>query len=164
MKPHSKEWYERHATRQNGYFYPWRSRIDAGNGEDAYVELVRSHLSPTSDVLDVGCGHGEHALAIAAHCRSVLAYDRVALWIARAEAERSARGVGNVTFLCHDSSPEANGGRARLPGEARSRDLVISRRGRSTGSPTRGEWPARRDPAHAAARRANAERAAGARP
>ncbi len=129
LKPHSKEWYERLATLQDGYFYPWRSRLDPGNGEDAYLDLVRAHLSPTSDVLDVGCGHGEHALEIAPHCRSVVAYDRVVPWIARADAERRARGLANVTFLNHDSSPEANGGRARLPGEARSHDLVISRRG-----------------------------------
>jgi SAM-dependent methyltransferase len=129
LKPHGKEWYERLATLQDGYFYPWRSRLEPGNGEDAYLELVGRHLSARSDVLDVGCGHGAHALEIAARCRSVLAYDRVAAWIARAEAERRARGAGNVAFLCHDSSPEANGGRARLPGEARSYDLVISRRG-----------------------------------
>jgi len=59
-------------------------------------------------VLDVGCGHGGHALEIAPACRSVVAFDRIASWIARAEKEQRARGVVNATFLCHDSSPAAN--------------------------------------------------------
>lgn len=128
-RPHSNEWYERLAARQDGYYYPWRSRLDAGNGEDAYLELVRRQLGPRADVLDVGCGHGAHALEIAPACRSIVAFDRIAPWIARAEAERRARSLANAAFLCHDSSPAANGGRARLPGEAGAYDLVISRRG-----------------------------------
>ena len=121
LKPHGRAWYERLAARQDGYFYPWRSRIDEGNGEAAYLREVRRHLGPRVDVLDVGCAHGAHALELAPFCRSVVGYDRVAAWIARAEAERRARGVPNATFLCHDSPP--------LPGEDRSYDLLISRRG-----------------------------------
>src|SRR5262245_6880930 len=129
LTPHSREWYERLARWQSGYFYNWRSRVDEGNGEDAYVGIVRRHLTTASDVLDVGCGNGAHALELGPHCRSVVAYDRVAAWIERAESDRRANGARNVTFLCHDSSPDANGGYARMPGTPQSYDLVISRRG-----------------------------------
>lgn len=37
LRPHSAEWYDRLYTLQPGYYYPWRSRLAAGNGEDAYL-------------------------------------------------------------------------------------------------------------------------------
>ena len=66
-----------------GYYYPWRSRLGAWNGEDAYLALVRAHLRPDADLLDVACGHGEVTLDLAPLCRSVLGYDRIALDPAR---------------------------------------------------------------------------------
>ena len=81
LRPHSKAWYERLATMQQGYHYPWRSILPAINGEDMYLEILRQGLAPDKDVLDVGCGHGEVALDIAPLCNSVLAYDRVAHYI-----------------------------------------------------------------------------------
>jgi SAM-dependent methyltransferase len=129
LKPHSKAWYERLATLQEGYYYPWRSILPPFNGEDVYLEMVGQQLSPDKDVLDVGCGHGEVALDIAPHCRSVLAYDRVPPYIELARSLARERGVNNATFLCADSSPEANGGRPRIPAEDNSFDLIISRRG-----------------------------------
>ena len=35
LQPHTPEWYDRLATLQPGYYYPWRSRPAAWNGEDA---------------------------------------------------------------------------------------------------------------------------------
>jgi SAM-dependent methyltransferase len=128
LKPHSKEWYERLAALQSGYFYPWRSRVEAGNGEEAYREWVQRHVTRRTDVLDVACGHGDHALELAPACHSIVGFDRARSWIERAERERVTRGVANASFVCHDSSPEANAGRARLPGESGSYDLLIARR------------------------------------
>jgi SAM-dependent methyltransferase len=122
-------WYDRLATLQEGYYYPWRSRLDPWHGEDAYLELVRRHLRPDADVLDVACGHGEVALTIAPHVRSVLGYDRTAAWVAMAQRAVGERGLTNATFLCHDSSPAANGGRARLPVADASLDLLICSKG-----------------------------------
>jgi SAM-dependent methyltransferase len=90
---------------------------------------VCGHLRPDADLLDVACGHGEVALDLAPLCRSVLGYDRIAPWIERAQHTAQERGVANATFVCHDSSPEANGGRARLPAAVGSFDLLICRRG-----------------------------------
>lgn len=129
LKAHSKAWYDRLAQLQSGYYYPWRSKVPPFNGEDIYLEIVQQHISTESDVLDIGCGHGEVALELAPHCRSFLAYDRVSSYIDMAQAAASEKGIHNLTFICADSSAEANGGQARIPANEDSFDLIISRRG-----------------------------------
>ncbi|MCE7980594.1 MAG: class I SAM-dependent methyltransferase [Caldilinea sp. CFX5] len=129
LRPHSPEWYDRLATIQDGYYYPWGATLAPWNGEDTYLDLVRQHLRPELNVLDVACGHGEVALSLAPHCRSVLGYDRVARWIERAQQTAQAQGLTNATFVCHDSSTAANGGQPRLPGGEAAFDLLICRRG-----------------------------------
>ena len=129
LRPHSNEWYDRLATLQDGYYYRWGSQLAPWNGEDNYLDLVHQHLHPDLDVLDVACGHGEVALRVAPLCRSVLGYDRVASWIARAQQTAQAQGLTNATFVCHDSSRDANGGQPRLPSGAAAFDLLICRRG-----------------------------------
>lgn len=129
LQPHSIEWYDRLASLQDGYYYRWHSDLAPWNGEDSYLELVQQHLHPDLDVLDVACGHGEVALHIAPYCHSVLGYDRVASWIARAQQTAQDQGLTNATFVCHDSSRDANGGQARLPASGPTFDLLICRRG-----------------------------------
>src|SRR5689334_12869975 len=129
LQPQTAEWYDRLTTLQEGYYYPWRSQLGDWNGEDEYPTLVCRHLSSDADVLDVACGHGEVALAIAPLCRSVLGYDRTAAWVELAQRSARVRGVTNATFVCHDSSPDANGGRARLPAPDASFDLLICSKG-----------------------------------
>jgi SAM-dependent methyltransferase len=127
--PQTAPWYDRLATLQQGYVYPWRSAIGAWHGEDAYLALVRQHLRPDLDVLDVACGHGEVSVEIAPQVRSVRGYDRTAAWIALGQEAARERGLTNLTFVCHDSSLEANGGRARIPAEEGSFDLLICSKG-----------------------------------
>lgn len=135
LSPHTNSWYERLATQQEGYFYPWHSSLGEFNGEDAYLQMLRQHLSMDKDVLDAGCGHGDVALEIARFCRHVTAYDRIPQYItlAQANAQKQGaaqkRGITNVTFLCADSSTTVNGGTGRIPAEPASIDLLISRRG-----------------------------------
>lgn len=126
---HTPEWYERLATRQGGYYYPWRSTLPAWHGEDAYLELVRRHVGPDTDLLDVACGHGEISLKIAPQAKSVLGYDRAAAWIELARRTARERGVTNVTFVWYDSSPTANGGQARIPADDASFDVLICSKG-----------------------------------
>jgi SAM-dependent methyltransferase len=129
LQPHSPAWYDRLSTMQSGYYYPWKSLLPPWNGEDNYLELVRRHLRPAADALDVGCGHGEVACEIAASVHSVLAYDRVTSYIHLAREAARQRNISNVTFLCADSSRDMNGGKPQIPAEPASFDLLISRRG-----------------------------------
>ena len=59
-----------------GFAHRWHSSVAAGNGEDAFIELVDQHLRPDSDVLDLGCGHGELTLTLAARCRTIVGIER----------------------------------------------------------------------------------------
>src|SRR5947207_3831966 len=129
LEPHSAAWYDRLASLQEGYHYVWQSALGAWNGEDAFLEIVRKHLRPDADVLEVACGHGELALEIAPQVRSVLAYDRTSPWIELARRAGGERGQSNVRFLIHDSSREANGGQVRLPADDASMDLLLCRKG-----------------------------------
>ncbi len=129
LQPHSPAWYDRLASLQNGYYYPWKSQVAAHNGEDAYLKLIRQYLTPKTDLLDVGCGHGEVSLDLAPHSHSVLAYDRVDAYIQIARENAGKKKIKNINYLCVDSSPEKNNGVALIPAEANSFSLIISRRG-----------------------------------
>ena len=113
---------------QEGYYYPWKSTIAPLNGEDAYLDLVRKHVSLQKDILDVGCGHGEVALELAPSCRSVLAYDRVLPYIQLAQDAAKQKDIHNIKFLYADSSAKVHD-RPTIPSESNSFDLIISRRG-----------------------------------
>jgi len=129
IRPHSDDWYDRLATLQEGYYYPWKSQLAPLNGEEAYLELVRKNLTQEKDVLDVGCGHGEVALSLAPFCRSILAYDRIESFIQLAQRAARKAAAENITYLWEDSSADANQGVVRIPAEADSFDVLISRRG-----------------------------------
>lgn len=126
-RAHSNEWYDHLAGIQQGYYYPWRSTVGERDGESAFIDLVREHLTPETRVLEVGCGHGELALELAPHCASLVAYDRVGSYIRLAEQQRESAGADNVTFLEYDMLNPAHH-EAQLPVEAGSIDLVIGRR------------------------------------
>jgi len=129
LQPHSPEWYDRLATHQDGYYYPWNSQVAPLNGETAFLDLVHQHLARNLDLLDVGCGHGGVALELAPYCRSILAYDRVESYIQIAQKNARKIGVDNLRYLCIDSSLLKNEGVAKIPAEADSFDMMISRRG-----------------------------------
>lgn len=129
LEAHTAEWYDRLATLQTGYYYPWRSQLERWHGEDTYLAMVHEYLHADADVLDAACGHGDVALEIAPHCRSILGYDRTAAWIQLAEQAARERNLTNTAFVCHDSSPQANGGHARLPAEDAAFDLLICSKG-----------------------------------
>ena len=122
-------WYDRLPTLQEGYYYPWSSQLGYWNGEDQYLSLVQRHLRSDMNVLDVACGHGDIANGIAPFCRSVLGYDRTASWVNLAQQSAVKLGVTNVNFVCHDSSPSANDGQARIPASNQSFDLLICSKG-----------------------------------
>ena len=117
------------AAQQGGYFYPWRSALGDGNGEDAYTQLVESHLSLEKIVLDAGCGHGTDMLAFAPKVRRFIGYDAVESFIAIARRRADEVGLASVALVLSNSSPDHNGGAARIPAADHTLDLIISRRG-----------------------------------
>jgi SAM-dependent methyltransferase len=117
------------ATLQGGYFYPWRAALGAGNGEDAYTQLVEARLSADKVVLDAGCGHGTDMLAFAPKVRRFIGYDAVESFIAIARQRAAEAGLTNVKLALANSSPRFNGGAARIPVADHALDLIISRRG-----------------------------------
>jgi SAM-dependent methyltransferase len=129
LSPQTPAWYDRLAAIQQGYVYTWPSHLDPWHGEDLYRALVRGHLYPEADVLDIACAQGEMALESAPHCRSVVGYDRTEAWIRLAQQAARERGLDNTSFVCHDSSADANGGHARLPAPAAAFDLLICSKG-----------------------------------
>jgi SAM-dependent methyltransferase len=117
------------AEQQGGYFYPWRSALGEGNGEDAYTQLVEAHLALGKVVLDAGCGHGTDMLAFAPKVRRFIGYDAVESFITIARRGAAEIGLANVELVLCNSSPRFNGGVARVPATDHTLDLIISRRG-----------------------------------
>jgi SAM-dependent methyltransferase len=127
-RAHSNSWYEQLARVQTGYYYPWTSTVGDRNGEQAFLELLSEYANPAVRVLEVGCGHGELALSIAGKFEHVIAYDRIAEYIALAEQAKTEAGTSNIDLLCYDAAdPELH--QVTLPAEDDSIDLVICRRG-----------------------------------
>lgn len=122
-------WYDRLATLQAGYYYPWSSHLAPDHGEDRYVTLVHRYLRPDATVLDVACGHGALTLDFAPHCRAIIGYDRTAEWIALAQEQARRTRQLNAAFIVHDSSPAANDGQAHLPVADASCDLIVCGKG-----------------------------------
>jgi SAM-dependent methyltransferase len=117
------------AAQQGGYFYPWRSALGDGNGEDAYTQLVEAHLAPGKIVLDAGCGHGDDMVKFAPKAGRFIGYDAVESFIAIARRRATETGLTNVELALANSSPQHNAGVARIPAPDHSLDLIISRRG-----------------------------------
>ena len=115
------------ASRQGGYAYDWVSDLAPGNGEDAYTALVLEHLTPGAVVLEAGCGHGPDIPGFAPKCARYIAYDAVDEFIAI--ARKGCADYPNVELITANSSARHNNGRARIPADDASLDLIISRRG-----------------------------------
>jgi 2-polyprenyl-3-methyl-5-hydroxy-6-metoxy-1,4-benzoquinol methylase len=64
----------------------------------ATLERVRAHLRPEDAVLELGCGTGTTALALAGSARTILATDYSERMIAIATAKARASGVERVEF------------------------------------------------------------------
>ena len=81
-------------------------KMDARAAEE--VELVRSRgLDASSVVVDLGCGTGQFALAVAAVCRRVVAVDVSPLMREALRRKRDEAGIGNLEiaeagFLTYD--------------------------------------------------------------
>ncbi len=114
-----------------GFTHPWQSTVAAGNGEDAFIELVERYLQPESAVLDLGCGHGEFTLLLAAKCRSIVGIEREPGYLELARELAAEKNAVNVQFFQVNLTGDNEEGRvfAGIPLPDKSIDLFVNRRG-----------------------------------
>jgi cyclopropane fatty-acyl-phospholipid synthase-like methyltransferase len=62
IPPHSQEWYDELSSEEGQYKYPWKSQFDKPTAETQFAQMISSHLTADSRLLDIGCGHGHRAL------------------------------------------------------------------------------------------------------
>ncbi len=132
MRAHDLDsWLQDPRITERGFAHRWQSAVAAGNGEDAFLDLVDQHLRPDCDVLDLGCGHGELTLNFAARCRSIVGVERDPKYLELAEELAVERGAANVRFFQVDlAAPnEEDRGFHGIPLPDNSVDLFVNRRG-----------------------------------
>jgi SAM-dependent methyltransferase len=114
-----------------GFAHRWQSSVGAGNGEDAFIELVDRFLRPDSDVLDLGCGHGELTLILAARCRTIVGIEREPGYLELAKELAAEQQVTNVQFYQVNLAGVEDEDRvfAGIPLADDSIDLFVNRRG-----------------------------------
>jgi len=78
----------------DGWFY---DRIIAPN-QDQLFGQIKNLIEPQSKVIDVGCGTGRLAFALADHCQSVLGIDLSKRNVDRAKFTLEQRTVGQILF------------------------------------------------------------------
>ncbi|MBV7335320.1 class I SAM-dependent methyltransferase [Chloroflexi bacterium TSY] len=116
---------------ERGFAHRWQSSVAAGNGEDAFIELVDQHLRPEYDVLDLGCGHGELTLSLAARCRTVVGIERESGYLELAKELAAEQNVTNAQFYEVNLAGIEDEDRifAGIPLGDDSIDLFVNRRG-----------------------------------
>lgn len=104
-------------TRQAGAYAALVNTQQAGPRADPLIGL----MEPQADhrVLDVGCGSGQFAVAIASMVAEVVGVDLTPAMLDQARAHAVAMGIGNVRWEVGDS--------VALPVEDASFDVVVSR-------------------------------------
>jgi len=62
------------------------------------LDITRSYLTPNSEVLEIGCGTGSTALALAANAKHILATDISPEMIGIARDKAKAAQIENISF------------------------------------------------------------------
>ncbi|RNC62865.1 MAG: Ubiquinone biosynthesis O-methyltransferase [Candidatus Dichloromethanomonas elyunquensis] len=78
--------------------------VHPGFEEDAFLKLLlnKNMLNPEGLILDVGCGAGKYALALAGRCNQVTGVDLSPQMIAIAEQKKEEYKIDNAAFYCED--------------------------------------------------------------
>ena len=114
-----------------GFTHRWQSSVAAGNGEDAFIDLIDQYLRPECDVLDLGCGHGELTLILAARCHTIVGVERNPDYLELARELAAEQNVTNVQFHQVNLAGVEDEDRvfAAIPLADDSIDLFVNRRG-----------------------------------
>ena len=104
-------------SRQAAAYAALVNRPRRGDGGDPLIGLMAPHSAQR--VLDVGCGSGQLAVAIAPRVARVVGVDLTPAMLDQARAHAAAKGVKNVLWKVADS--------IALPVEDSSFDAVVSR-------------------------------------
>lgn len=67
-------------------------------GYQKKLEVTREYLRPDMEVLEIGCGTGSTAIALAPHVKHIRATDLATKMLEIAEDRAKAAGIDNVTF------------------------------------------------------------------
>lgn len=92
-------WQHNARIRDRGFTHPWVSKVDDGNGEDAFLQRLDELMAPDHSVVDVGCGHGELSISLAKRSHRVVAIDRDESYIELAHELAAEAGVDNIEFI-----------------------------------------------------------------
>ncbi len=116
---------------ERGFAHRWQSSVATGNGEDEFIALVDQYLRPDCTVLDLGCGHGEFTLALAARCHSIVGIEREPSYLALARELAAERHITNAQFWQVNLAGADEEGKvfAGIPLADASIDLFVNRRG-----------------------------------
>jgi len=114
-----------------GFAHRWQSSVAAGNGEDALIALVDQYLRSDCDVLDLGCGHGELTLTLAARCRTIVGIERDPGYLELAKELAAEQNITNAQFFQVNLAGAEDEDRvfAGIPLADESIDLFVNRRG-----------------------------------
>ena len=114
-----------------GFAHRWQSSVATGNGEDAFIALVDQYLRPDCDVLDLGCGHGELTLTLAARCRTIVGIEREPGYLELAKELAAEQNVTNAEFYQVNLAGAEDEDRvfSGIPLADDSIDLFVNRRG-----------------------------------
>lgn len=114
-----------------GFAHRWHSSVAAGNGEDAFMDLVDQYIRPEYDVLDLGCGHGELTLTLAARCRTIVGLEREPCYLELAKELATEQNVANALFYQVNLAgvEDEDHDFAGFPLADESIDLFVNRRG-----------------------------------
>lgn len=94
INPHSLEWYKQLGEQYGVYHYPWKSLIEAPNGETIFDEEVLQ-LVKNKKVLDVGCGHGHFTKKCSMHAKEIIGFDVTDQFISAGNLHKKR----NVSFV-----------------------------------------------------------------
>ncbi|RKN72967.1 class I SAM-dependent methyltransferase [Paenibacillus ginsengarvi] len=119
VPPHSREWYDRIASEQGEYAYPWKSEFEEPSIETIFGQALSSLIADRSRVLDIGCGHGDFLSKWASRAEEAVGIDIQEKFIATANGNKTEDHFRFLTINVADG----------LPFPDRHFDVVYSKKG-----------------------------------